>query len=195
MHSIDCQEQSAAHSSVHKMSISFGEMELHDQADESFLALSETSNSSPSSGSGSASNIGAAKGWAGPKWVVDESNLMEDKRVITQAGQIRIHWTRLNAHSGQWQSCPDQREMGQTNLLMCAAILLTGATYTDVKDWAGLLNIQIPNEAHFDRIQKMYLVPIIQHSYKSQQDKIMERLTNLCASGKKAELCGDARCD
>lgn len=171
------------------MSLSFEEMELHDQADESFVALSETSTSSSSGSRSAAKNV-----WAGPKWVVDKSNLMElfktchqcgvaieEKKVVTQADQIRIHWTCLNAHSGHWQSSPDQREMGRTKLLMCAAMLLTGATYTDIKDWAGLVNIAIPSEAQFYRIQTAHLVPVIQRTYRSQQDNIMERLTHLCA--------------
>lgn len=189
------------------MSISFGELELHDP-DKSFVPLSNTSPSSTGTGSGSRSSSNGADGWAGRKWVVDEAKLMElfrtchqcgaaieDKRVITQASQIRIHWACLNDHSGQWSSCPDQRNMGRNSLLICGAILFTGATYTDLKDWAELINLQIPSETQFYSIQTKYLIPVINQAYKDQQEQLIEQVTQVCASGKKAELCGDARCD
>ncbi len=185
------------------MSVSFGDLELQDA---SFVPLSETSPSSPGSGSGSRSSNNTAHGSERRKWIVDEEKLMElfiacdqcgaaieDKRVITQASQIRIHWSCVNDHSGQWSSCPDQRDMGQNSLLSCAAILFTGAT--DVKDWAELLHIQIPSETQYYHIQSNYLIPIINQAYQYQQQKIIERVTQLCASGNKANSCGDARCD
>ena len=84
--------------------------------------------------------------------------------------------------------------MGRNYLLMCAATLFTGATYTDIKDWADLMNIPIPGKTQYYLIQSN-LIPVINNAYKDQQEKIMARLIQLSASGKKMELCGDARCD
>ncbi|XP_056099072.1 uncharacterized protein LOC130077763 [Rhinichthys klamathensis goyatoka] len=194
--------------SVHDMSVSFGEMEMEDPVDASFQPLSDTTPSSQESGSGNASDQGKTNGWAGKKWIVDESNLLElfktchtcgtlieDKRMVTRASQLKIYWTCLRGHSGEWASCPDQRDMGRNNLLTCAATLFTGASYTDIKDWADLMNIQIPAKTQYYNIQSAYLIPVVNYAYKDQQQKIMERLTQLSASGERIDLCGDARCD
>lgn len=44
-------------------------------------------------------------------------------------------------------------------------------------------------------MQSVYLIPVIQQAYSDQHEKLMERLMLLCASGKKVELCGDAKSD
>lgn len=44
-------------------------------------------------------------------------------------------------------------------------------------------------------MQYVYLIAVIQQAYRDQHEKVMERLVQLCASGKKVELCGDARSD
>lgn len=138
-------QEDVAQSSVHEMSISFGEIDLENPADKSFVPLSKTSPSSPS-GSGS----GAGSGWEGKKWLVDEFKLMElfqtcrtcaaaieDKRVVTQGSLIKICWACLNGHTGEWMSCLDTRGMAHNNLLICASILFTGSTYTEIKEWAN----------------------------------------------------------
>lgn len=194
--------------SVHDMSISFGEIDLEDPADVSFVPLSETSTSSHGTGSGSGSGSGAGSGWEGKKWLVDEFQLMElfqtcrtcgtgieDKRVVTQGSQIKICWTCLNGHTGEWTSCPDTRGMARNNLLICASVLFTGSTYTEIKEWANLLNLQIPSASQFFAMQSKYLIPAVNNAYRDQEVKIMERLRQQSASGNKVELCGDARCD
>ena len=95
-----------------------------DQADEDFVAISDTTPSSPGSGSASVSDSGSCStnGWARRKWIVDEANPMElfrtcsrcgvaieEKQTAARACQIKVYWTRLNGHSGEWASCPDQR--------------------------------------------------------------------------------------
>ena len=85
---------------------------------------------------------------------------IEEKWIAKRASQMKVHWTCLNGHSGEWASCPDQRNMGCNNLLVCAATFFTGATYSDIKDWAELINLQIPNKTQFYTVQTKYLVPV-----------------------------------
>lgn len=186
------------------MSLSFGEISL-DLADESFVPTDATPSSSAS---GSSTPNGSNSGWSGRKWVVDEAKLMElfqtcsqcgvaieEKRIATRGSQIRIHWSCLNGHSGEWESCPDQRKLARNNLLVCASTFFTGATYSNIREWAELINLQLPSRTQFYDIQTKYLIPVVNHAYKGQQEKILERITQLSASGNKLELCGDARCD
>ncbi|XP_077065543.1 uncharacterized protein LOC143718343 [Siphateles boraxobius] len=44
-------------------------------------------------------------------------------------------------------------------------------------------------------MQSVYLIPVINQAYMDKHEKLMERLVQLCASGHKVELCGDARSD
>ncbi len=85
--------------------------------------------------------------------------------------------------------------MGRNNILTCATILFTGATFTNIKNWAEIINLQLPSRSQFYAIQSKYLIPAIHDEYKAQQDIIIEHVKQLTASGQKVELGGDARCD
>ncbi|XP_048106674.1 uncharacterized protein LOC125299443 [Alosa alosa] len=194
--------------SLHEMSTSFGEWRLDDPKDDSYKPLSDTSPSNPSgSGSASTSSHGSKNGWSERKWIVDESSIMQmfqtcchcgmaiEHRKLTKNGsQLKIRWTCLQGHNGFWQSCPDQRKMGQNNLLTSATILFTGATYTDIRDWAFLLNLQIPGKTQFYTIQSKYLIPVINRAYQNHQGCVIERL-KITGTEEKVALAGDARCD
>ena len=52
-----------------------------------------------------------------------------------------------------------------------------------------------PHKTQYYAIQSKYLITVIKHAYRSQQDKIIERVKQLSASGNKAALAGDARCE
>lgn len=187
------------------MSSTFSEMVLRDPSDTSY---GPSSNTQPSSLSGSSSANGNGRGWSGKKWLVNESQLLTlfklcttcgseivERKVITHSSQIRIQWGCLNSHSGIWASCPDNRGISENNLLISAAIFLTGTTHTTIKDWAELLRLPVPKPTQFYAAQSTYIIPVIQQAYSEQHERIMERLIHLSASGQKIELCGDGRCD
>lgn len=55
---------------------------------------------------------------------------IEEKRIATRASQMRIHWTCLKGHTGEWSSFIDHRQMARNNLLVCAATFFMGATFS-----------------------------------------------------------------
>nr|XP_055073876.1 uncharacterized protein LOC129453589 [Misgurnus anguillicaudatus] len=157
--------------------------------DTSFVPYSSPSNTTTTGSSSSLS--GQPSGWKERKWIVNESKLMELfqkcttcgaamcdlNQTITQFGsRIEINWQCSNGHIGQWESCPNIRGMAENNLLASAATLFTGSTYTDIADWAGLLNLQLPQEATFHNIQASYLFPVIEESYTQQENIIKTKL-------------------
>lgn len=100
--------------------------------------------------------------WNQRKWIVNESNLMQlfkrcpecgsgiiDTCTITKGSQIKITWECVKQHTGSWQSCPDVRQIPQTNIVSMASVLFTGSTFTEIKDWADLCNVQLPEKKHF----------------------------------------------
>ncbi|XP_063076037.1 uncharacterized protein LOC134466069 [Engraulis encrasicolus] len=176
--------------------------------DVSFVLPSSQSSSSAGTMSGSGSiSQDTERGWGQRKWLVNESNLLQlfqtcpscmslitETTITTKGSQIKIKWS-CGRHSGEWQSCPDRRGMAENNLLISASILFTGATYTDVADWANLLNMSIPTATPFYDMQRIYLRPAIQDVYKRENDRIISRLAEESTSGKRHELCGDGRRD
>ncbi len=85
--------------------------------------------------------------------------------------------------------------MPEINLLAAAATLFTGATFTDIADWAGLLNLQLPQKTTYNNIQASYLIPVIEAAYKKQEDIIKARLISQTQDGEGVKLCGDGRSD
>uniref|UniRef100_A0A8C5AIC9 THAP domain-containing protein 1 n=1 Tax=Gadus morhua TaxID=8049 RepID=A0A8C5AIC9_GADMO len=117
---LESKDNSAEHTS-------FGEFGLDDPADDSFEPLSDTSPSSPGSCSFSTSSKGSGDSSADRRWLVDEAKLMELFKTCHQCGtaikeqtttrhgsKIKMNCltlTCLQGHSGEWQSCPDQRNL------------------------------------------------------------------------------------
>ncbi|KAL2102312.1 hypothetical protein ACEWY4_001480 [Coilia grayii] len=114
-----------------------------------------------------------------------------DKKVSTRGSKIKIEWTCLNYHSRTWTSCHDVRGVPENNLLFSAATLFSGSTYTEIAEWASILNLQILKSTQFYSIQRENLIPVLHFAYKDQQDYLIKRLLREKAEGK----CGDARCD
>ncbi|KAF1395013.1 hypothetical protein PFLUV_G00007130 [Perca fluviatilis] len=86
--------------------------------------------------------------------------------------------------------------MAENNLLAAAAAtLFTDATYTDIADWAGLLNLQLPQKSTYYSIQSSYLIPVIAENYKKQEDTIRARLICQTLDGEEVQICGDGRSD
>ena len=79
--------------------------------------------------------------------------------------------------------------MGAGNLMVAAAILFCGLTFTGISNLAKLLNLAMFSESSFYRLQKEYLFPVIHTNYLMQQDAVLEFLR-----GNNLQLSGDGRC-
>ena len=102
-----------------------------------------------------------------------------------------MKWQCQNGHSREWSSCPEVRGMPENNLLISASTLFTGASFSDISEWANLLQLQIPKTTTFFSIQSSYLLPVFDHAYKEQHQRIMDRVK----TDETIHLCGDGRCD
>ncbi|XP_063077476.1 uncharacterized protein LOC134467554 [Engraulis encrasicolus] len=178
-----------------------------DERDMTFSLSSQKSTTSTASSSLS-SPLETQSDWDERKWIVNESHLMKlfrtchkcgvaiaEKKVIRLGSQIKVEWTCLNSHSERWTSCPDAQGMGQNNLLIPAAVLFTGTTFTEINQWARMLNLQLPKKTQFYDVQKKYLFPVIHKAYEEQQQNLIQQVMQLKADGNAIELSGDARSD
>lgn len=90
-----------------------------------------------------------------------------------------------------WSSQPVLDRMGAGNLLLSAAILFSGSTYTRFQDIGSLLNMPILGETQYYSIQKKYLFPIVNETWLSSQNAVLDGL-----SGEDyIVMSGDGRCD
>ena len=101
-----------------------------------------------------------------------------------------VNDTCPDGHVLSWQSQPLINDMGAGNLLVAAAILFCGLTFTGISNLAKLLNLAMFSESTFYRLQREYLFPVIHINYIMQQDAVLEFLR-----GNDLKLSGDGRCD
>lgn len=93
-----------------------------------------------------------------------------DLAISTNSSRIAVSWTCNQGHTGKWESCPTSRQMPDYNLLSAAATLFTGASYTDIADWAEVMNLQLPRSETYYAMQRCYLIPVVAEAYKKQED-------------------------
>ena len=92
----------------------------------------------------------------------------------------------------RWSSQPILGKMPAGNLLMCAAILFCGQTYTHISQMTDFFNMKFLSHTAFHSIQRQYVMPVIMHTWSTLQDAL---LRNLKGCGKMLRLAGDGRCD
>ncbi|XP_051988843.1 uncharacterized protein LOC127648291 [Xyrauchen texanus] len=172
-----------------------------DKKDVSFVPTSSTSTST-------AEEEREDEMWKERKWIVNESNVMglfkrcqecgaliTETKKITSGSLIQVQWECERRHQGQWSSCSDVRGMPLNNLLVSASVLFTGATYTDIADWAALLNLQVPKKTTFYTVQSSYLTPVVDAAYREKQTAILDELHIQNALQKRVHISGDGRSD
>ena len=94
-----------------------------------------------------------------------------------------------DGHVLHWQSQPMVRGMAAGNLLLSAAILLCGLTFTGITNLANLLNLVMLSKRRFYDLQKEYVYSVVHTTYVRQQEAVVEYL-----KGNQLHLSGDGRC-
>lgn len=76
--------------------------------------------------------------------------------------------------------------MPDNNLLSAAATLFTGASYTDIADWAEMMNLQLPHSETYYAMQRDYLSlqKLTKNRKKSSQPAsyARQRTVKVCSS-------------
>ena len=95
-----------------------------------------------------------------------------------------------DGHEVHWKSQPIIRNSGAGNLIVPAAILFSGLTFTSFTSMAEILNLPMISESYFYRIQKEYLYPVVHSTYILQHEAVLAFLRD-----ERRHLSGDGRCD
>ena len=92
----------------------------------------------------------------------------------------------------KWSSQPFVGKMPVGNLLVSAATLFSGQTFTHLSQFSEFLNMKFISHTTFNKIQREYLMPVVKHTWsllqKAELDKIKQQGTSF-------RLAGDGRCD
>ncbi len=106
-----------------------------------------------------------------------------DSEIAKAGGRIHITWKCISGHEGECESCPSVHGIVEKNLLTAAATLFTVVVYTDIAEWAQLLNLQLLGESTNYSIQSSNLIPVIKEVYNKQEHAIIARLIGQTLGG------------
>lgn len=104
--------------------------------------------------------------------------------------QLTVKLSCHNNHNIVWHSQPLLNKMAAGNLLISAAILFSGGTFSNFNTFCELLTLQFLSKSLFYKIQKSVLFPLINTAWLEQQQTVIGYL-----SGKPIKVSGDGRCD
>ena len=103
---------------------------------------------------------------------------------------LTVQYTCAVGHHNRWHSQPLLRGMAAGNLLLSAAILFSGSTFTKFAHLDDVLNLSILAERTFHDIQSKYLFSVVHHTWTQHQQQVFQRL-----QGQELKISGDGRCD
>ena len=83
-------------------------------------------------------------------------------------------------------------KMPAGNLLVSAATLFAGQTFTHISQFSTFMNLQFIGKTTFQTIQREVLMPVVSHAWDMMQDHIF---TKIKSENRFLRLAGDGRCD
>ena len=108
----------------------------------------------------------------------------------TVGSMVRVHAECMAGHVDSWHSQPVINQQPVGNILLSAAILLSGGLFSTFYLFASLLNFAFIGKSTFYELQHRILWPVID---KAWHDHV--GVVQMLAQGRALRLCGDARCD
>lgn len=105
---------------------------------------------------------------------------------------LSVKYSCINGHSSKWDSQPLINAMPAGNLILSAAILFSGNTYSSISSFSSFCGMSLLSETKFYDIQKLYLWPIINNAWEKIHRK--SAIDEVKKSGP-IDLCGDGRAD
>ena len=125
------------------------------------------------------------------KYCPDCGSIITDISKTVTGSALSISYSCILGHNKTWHSQPVIRHMPAGNLLLSAAILLSGSTFAKTAKFATILRMPIPSKSEFYKIQRAYLIPVINDYWTIHQTAILSVLS----SCEPLHICGDGRSD
>ena len=118
------------------------------------------------------------------------SPALETARFV-QGSMIGVAMTCPKNHHTSWRSQPVTNRYPLGNILICAAVMFAGATYTRFHQMCKFISLQVPSPSSFFRIQRNYLFSVIHKQWAREKEAFQKDLH----LAKELTLIGDGRCD
>lgn len=139
------------------------------------------------------------------KFIVFEDNLNELMKFCPKCGKPVIEQSRtvngslltytlkcLDGCEYQWHSQPNiTPHMPCGNLLLSAAMVVTGQSFTSMNAFASAMNLQFISHTSHEQTQDSTIFPVIQEQWKAERSKVVDMLK----AKETLVLAGDARND
>lgn len=101
-----------------------------------------------------------------------------------------VNWKCSSGHQGKFTSSKDVNDMYVNNLQTAAAILLSGNSFFKIEKMARFMGLSFFSDATFYRVQRLYLIPVVNKWWSWQREQILKDFIN-----KEVIVCGDGQCD
>ena len=101
----------------------------------------------------------------------------------------RIGQSKVFFRAGVLAHLEEERDMKIT----AAATLFTGTTFTEIKEWADLVGLQLPSKTAYYKIQADLLIPVVDTANGEMQDALLAELRERTAAGDNIDVAGDGR--
>ena len=140
------------------------------------------------------------------KFLVFENNLLDlfsmcqlqgcGKPLVTKAETstkgfaLSVHTTCIAGHDFRWNSQPSIKGTAACNVLVPAAIFITGNSYSSFMELCDVMNLQALSTRHCYSMQRRYIIPEIEEMWELHNTAVLSAL-----HGSALVLSGDARCD
>uniref|UniRef100_A0A803KFX0 THAP-type domain-containing protein n=1 Tax=Xenopus tropicalis TaxID=8364 RepID=A0A803KFX0_XENTR len=109
----------------------------------------------------------------------------------TEGSMLKVQLICLNGHdSFKWMSQPMAGATSIGNVALANSIVLSGSTYTKVKDMFNILNVPFYSHTSFYRYQREYIFPAIDKQWQQETAAVKTSL-----SGQSVALAGDGQFD
>ena len=115
-----------------------------------------------------------------------------EKKKIVKGSMLSVEAVCIQGHVNKWDSQPSINGMPIGNLLISAAILFSGNTFTPINHFATCLNLQLVSKSSFYKIQEKYVFPVVQNSWHDHQQQLLQQIRDRRSP---INVCGDGRCD
>ena len=113
------------------------------------------------------------------------------EQVFTRGTALCVKLICRAGHKSSWCSQPEINHIYLGNLLTAASIVFGGGTFSQFQSIASALKLQIMSERSFFSLQRKYVYPSINYTYKLYQKCVLDE----CKDKESIEVSGDGRCD
>ena len=111
-------------------------------------------------------------------------------RVFSYIGTLlKVTYVCLNNHSTTWSSQPVLKKFPLTDNALTTSVCISGNTHSTLKEISNTLNLQIMRKQTYSKIQKHYVLPVVDEAYNS----LISEVSSCVQENGEAVMIGDGR--